>query len=123
MYSKRTEIGTIILSQNVIGKIVTDAVSGFAGRVLLCNAKGKVSMSDSKGVSFLEFETINDRPIIKIYVLIRFGAGITTITDNLINTVSRHTEFILGTAPEISVIVKGVFSRNVARRNIEVKRP
>lgn len=120
MYSKKTEWGEITISQSVFGKIVTEAAEPFGNRLQLCNAKGK-SVSSSDSGSFLEISEENGRPVLKVYVLIRFGAGITRITKGMIETIGERTEALLGVSPEsISVIVKGVFSKNVAKRNIEV---
>ena len=105
MYSKKTEWGEITISQSVFGKIVTEAAEPFGNRLQLCNAKGK-SVSSSDSGSFLEISEENGRPVLKVYVLIRFGAGITRITKGMIETIGERTEALLGVSPEsISVIV------------------
>ncbi len=120
MYSKKTEWGELAVAQSVFGRIAAEAAKPFGNRLQFCNARGKAVSSSDNG-SFLEISEENGRPIIKVYVLIRFGAGITRITNGMIERIGEQTETLLGVSPEsISVIVKGVFSKNVAKRNIEV---
>ena len=123
MYKRTTEIGSITLSKNVIGNIITDAISEMNGKLVLCNSKGKTGMLEIKNMTFVEISGENENPDIKIYVLVRFGTSISLITEMLIDAVKLRVRVVTGISPEtVAVVVKGVFSKNIAKRNIEVKK-
>ena len=123
MYDKKNEIGTISVGKSVLANIVADAVKAFDGRLVLCNAKGKVSPIDSMSVYFLDIDRLGSKTKIKVYVLVRFGAGIKQTTNQLIELVNRRLDELIGSeCAEISVVIKGVFSKNAGKRNIEVKK-
>ncbi|MCI8631296.1 MAG: hypothetical protein HFG67_03355 [Firmicutes bacterium] len=123
MYSKKNDIGTISVSKNVLGNIVADAVKTFDGRLVLCNSKGKISPIDSMSIYFLDIDRIGGKTKIKIYVLVKFGAGIKQTTNQLIEFVNCRLDELIGNdSADISVVIKGVFSKNVTKRNIEVKK-
>jgi len=124
-----TPDGTIVLSKNVIGRIVIESVRKFKGRVRISNQKGKTpGPARKRGVA----EAINNMEItmgseglnIKIYVVIDFGTSIGMVTDNLINEIHGRTKELTGLEPDsVAVIVKGMISKQqMTRRNIEVKR-
>lgn len=63
------------------------------------------------------------KPKIKIYVLVKFGAGIKHTADRLIEIVNQSISETIGKdAADVSVVIKGVFSKNIAKRHIEVKK-
>ena len=122
MYNKKNDIGTITVGKNVIGSIVTEAVKSFDGRLILCNSKGKVSSVDGMSY-FLDFDNAGGKTKIKIYVLVKFGAGIKHTADRLIEIVNQSISETIGKdAADMSVVIKGVFSKNIAKRHIEVKK-
>lgn len=123
MYKRTTEIGSITLSKNVIGNIITDAISEMNGKLVLCNSKGRTGMYEIKNMTFVEISGENENPDIKIYVLVRFGTSISLITERLIDAVKLRVRVVTGISPDtVAVVVKGVFSKNIAKRNIEVKK-
>ena len=110
MYKRTTEIGSITLSKNVIGNIITDAISEMNGKLVLCNSKGKTGMLEIKNMTFVEISRENENPDIKIYVLVRFGTSISLITEMLIDAVKLRVRVVTGISPEtVAVVVKGVF--------------
>ena len=42
MITVETEFGTITITKSVIGKIITDVIDEFEGKVIISNHKGKV---------------------------------------------------------------------------------
>ena len=123
MYSKKNEMGTISIGKNVIGSIVSEAVKSFDGKLILCNSKGKVNSVDGMSSYFLDFDNAGGKTKIKIYVLVKFGAGIKHTADRLIEIVNKSISETIGKdAADVSVVIKGVFSKNIAKRHIEVKK-
>lgn len=127
LYKQETENGSISIDKAVIGKIITEIVDKLHGKVLVSNHKGKISGFVSKlGV----IDEINNMEInlgkkgldIKLYIVIRFGTSINMITDHLIQNIKRDIEeYTSIEANSIAVVVTGMFSKQVVRRNIEVR--
>ena len=123
MYSKKNDIGIISVGKNVLGSVVIETVKTFNGKLVLCNSKGKVSPIDSMSVYFLDIDKTDRKTKIKIYVLVKFGAGIKHTTDRFIDIVNSRLNDLVGKdIVNVSVVIKGVFSKNIAKRHIEVKR-
>ena len=123
MYRIENENGSITLSKNMIGNIIENAADGLSGKAVLCNAKGKTGYAEKKSMSYFDADIKDHRLYIKIYILVKFGSSIKMVTNRIIDDVNDVLRTIFGyEAESVSVIVKGVFSKNVAKRNIEVKR-
>lgn len=127
LFRLETEIGSISLDRSVIVKIITDTVDKFNGKVLISNHKGKVSGFVSKlGVN----EEGNNMEInygekgldIRLYIIIRFGTSIRMVTEHLIQNIKKNIEeYTTIEANSIAVVVSGMFSKQIVRRNIEVR--
>ena len=112
-----TKYGKIHFSHsNVITRIVNKAVESCEGRVILQNYKGGLNAGS---IDIVECE---EGYQLKVYVVIRFGAGIKKCTSEIINSIYENTEKILGEKPQhVTVVVTGILSRNIARRHNEVR--
>jgi len=122
-----TEYGNILITKNVIGKIVLDVVAEYRGKVLISNHKGKFTgivgrLSGVDEISNMEILFDKDGvPDIKIYVIIRFGTSITKVTHSLIEKIQKKIYTLIERDPaSISVVVAGTISKNIAKRNIEI---
>ena len=110
------EYGTISVNHEVIAKIASIAASECYGLVGMAS-KNKYGMfellsrqNDFKGIEV----TINeDRIIIEMSVIIQYGTKISTVADNIIDTVKYYVESQTGFKVErIGVSVQGVRVQN-----------
>lgn len=127
LYKLETKEGTISIDKAVVGRIILEAVEQFKGKALISNHRGKVSGFAAK---FGGLDDANSMEInygkkgldIRFYILIRFGTSINRVTELLIETIKKNTEEITGLeVNSIAIIVTGVVSKQMARRNIEVR--
>lgn len=120
--------GYIAIDKAVIGRIVMEALSHFNGRVWLSNHKGKViglkqrranyDLSDHMDISMCE-KGLD----LRVFIVIRFGTSIGMITEQLIQEIKHDLErFTRIEANSIAVVVTGLISKQITKRNIEVKR-
>lgn len=133
MFDIETKLGGIHFSQNIVNKIVMEAVARCDGKAELHNYKGKyknvvpdlaskINLYDGEagGIEFLETE---DGFEIKVYVVLRFGASIKKTTSEIIDNICDDMKSIFNAEPnKVTVLVTGILSRNIAKRHIEVSR-
>lgn len=128
LYKEETENGSIIIGKAVIAKIVTETVAQFKGKVLISNYKNKATAFVAKiGVT----DDINNMDItmgekgldIKLYIVVKFGTSIGMVTNTLINDIHDKVYQYTSIEPNsVAIVVTGMISKNIARRNIEVRR-
>lgn len=117
MFDIETKMGKIHFSQNIMNRIVVKAIEECHGKVLLQNYKGGINAGN------VEFIRYDEGYELKVYIVIKFGTSIRNMTSQIIDSIYENTEKILGEKPQkVTVMVTGVISRNIARRNIEVSR-
>lgn len=117
MFDIETKMGKIHFSQSIVSKIAAKAVEDCRGKALLQNYKGGINAAS---VELIRHEEDYE---LKIYIVIKFGTSIKQTTSQIIDSIYENTEKILGKKPQkVTVIVTGVMSRNIAKRNIEVSR-
>lgn len=118
MLEKKTELGDIRFSRNVILKIIDDAAEKSDGKVTVQNFKGKYkSVMPGNNVIFKETEDGMD---IDVFVVIRFGASISNCARSMIEYINENVEKVMGEKPNVvRIIVTGVQSNEIARRHIE----
>ncbi len=128
-YKAETEYGTISITKAVIGKIITEAVDRLAGKVYICNQKGKIINNLFSRLGYFDDASnieINAGPSgldIRLYIVIRFGTSITKVTNQLIDEIETNIkEFTSIELNSISVVVAGTMARQIKKRYIEVKR-
>lgn len=125
---KEKDKGDILISENAIAQLVIDQIQTMRGRVLPATSKGK-RISPVKKVFGNEQEDSvqikvkgNDLSI-RVYVIVRIGVSISKTLDMLIEKIKQSVEESTGVAPSsVSVVVSGVLSKNIARRNMEVRK-
>jgi uncharacterized alkaline shock family protein YloU len=118
-YEVKTQNGTIVLDKAVLGQIIRREVAAFEGKVVLSNAKGK-PVGD--GVGFFDCAwSEEDAFELRVFVVLRFGAGIRVVTQELIRELRVRIETLTGVrASRIAIAVKGMLSKNLSRRNLEI---
>lgn len=133
MFDIETKLGDIHFSPNIVNKIAEKAVEGCGGKVMLHNYKGalkdvmpvmasKMNLYDESAAG-VEVTKLDDGYMMKVYVVIKFGTSIKTVTSEIIDSIYENAEIILGRKPErVTVVVTGVVSKNIAKRHIEISR-
>lgn len=123
-----TDLGNIVVSKAAVGKIITEAVDRFEGKVIISNNKGKVpgfvskigGMDDSNTMEINYTEQGLD---IRVFVVLRFGTSITQVTNKLVNEIHENVKKMTGMEPSnVAVVVTGMISKKIAPRHIEVTR-
>ena len=133
MFELETKLGEIKFSPGIINRIVLDAVESCDGRAEILNYKGKY-MNVVPGIASrmnlydeeaggIQVQEEADGVFIRIFIVMRFGASIKKTTTRIINYVYEYTEKIFGEKPKkVTVVVTGTFSKNIAKRHIEVSK-
>ena len=128
MITVETEFGTITITKSVIGKIITDVIDEFEGKVIISNHKGKVPGLVSKiggmdEISNMEINLTEQGLDIRIFVVLRFGTSITRVTNQLVDEIHRRVRKMTAMEPNsVAVVVTGMISKHIAPRHIEVTR-
>ena len=130
MLEHKTNLGEICFSKNIINRIVQDAVQEWDGRVLLQNYRGRyfnvanlasrLSHQDEEAAS-IKLRQTDGRMYITVYVVVRFGTSISKVTRSICEYVDTNLESVMNERPGgVRVVVTGVLSRDIVRRNIIV---
>lgn len=127
LYKLETKEGSISIDKAVIGKIILQAVEQFKGKVLISNHKGKVSgitvkFGGTDDINYMDITLGSKGLDIRFYIVIRFGTSINKVTEQLIQTIKRDVEEFTGLeANSIAIVITGMVSRQLSKRNIVVK--
>jgi uncharacterized alkaline shock family protein YloU len=130
LYKVETSVGSVSITKTAIGSIVIKSAQNFKDNLKISNQKGKIPKFTKKigggdaTVNSLDITMSSNGLDIRIYVVMNFGTSIGTVTNELIEEVYNQIEKLTGTAPNsVAVIITGMIAKKqVARRNIEVKR-
>ena len=128
VYTIETDLGNITVTKMAIGKIVTKAVGKWNGKVLITNHKGKLTnimtrLTGNDVSNYMDIDFEEEGLDLKIYAAVKFGTSIGTVTNSLIEDIHDGIKKTIGIEPlSVSVVVTGTISRNIARRNIEVRK-
>lgn len=133
MFDHKSKLGEIHFSNNIIYRIVSEAIAEYGGKVEILNYKGKY-MNMVPGIAS-KMNIINEEagsiqvkegeggPVITVYVVIHFGTSIKKATEKIIDNIYDIMERIMGVKPKtVRVIVTGTLSKNIVKRHIEVSR-
>ena len=126
--SKDTQLGTITVNDNVIAKAILRSTIGMKDKLFFATEKGKLLGSPSR-VSASELsgnliiEERDGKYNIVLYVVTSFGASIKNVTETVFDMMQKEMQTMFPDQ-EGTLIIKivGVKSKNIAERNIEVKR-
>ncbi len=127
-YKVDTPRGYIGMEKAVIGKIIVEVIDGLGGRAVISNKNGKVTgpiarIGGLEDKNHIEI-TMNDQKSmdIRIYVVIRFGSSISMVTETLIAEIKKQVEYHTDIeVNSVAVMVTGMISKNISKRNIEVR--
>ncbi len=129
-YKIKTSKGSISMEKTVIGKIIVEVVDQLGGKAVLSNKNGKVTGSIARIGGLLEEKnhieiTMNEDEKsmdIRVYVVIRFGSSISMVTETLIAEIKRQVEYHTDIeVNSVAIMVTGMISKNISKRNIEVR--
>ncbi|MDR2132273.1 MAG: Asp23/Gls24 family envelope stress response protein [Clostridiales Family XIII bacterium] len=118
-YEVKTQGGTITLDRAVLGHIIRREAAAFGGKVVLSSAKGKPVGED---VGFFDCEWSDEGSFeLRVFVVLRFGASISAVTMELIRRLRARIDALTGVrASRVVIAVKGVLSKNISRRDLEI---
>ncbi|MGI6722027.1 MAG: Asp23/Gls24 family envelope stress response protein [Anaerovoracaceae bacterium] len=126
---KKTEYGNIAITRNAVGQVLMRAVEKHRHNVMLSNRKGRVigkitRLSGYNQIDDMEIFFDDDGAVsVKVYLVIRFGASITRTCVHIVDDIHSGLVSVMGREPKVvTVAVKGILSKNLAKRNIEVSR-
>ncbi|MDR2088038.1 MAG: Asp23/Gls24 family envelope stress response protein [Clostridiales Family XIII bacterium] len=118
-YEVKTQGGTIALDRAVLGQIIRRETAAFPGKVMLSNAKGK-PVGDDSGFFDCAWSEAGAFEL-RVFVVLRFGVSISAVTQELIRRLRTRIEALTGVrAARVVIIVKGVLSKHISRRNLEI---
>lgn len=128
--SRETQLGTISISNLLYAQIIARGFEQEACRERIWPAtrKGRL-ISGGQKLNLSEFAShidvdndfVENSVDLEFSVIVKFGASIRSLTDQLANYVAAAVEEKTGKKPsQIKIKIAGVKSRQVARRNLEV---
>ena len=128
-YITRNDYGAIAVNTRVISKIIVKNLLEMKDCFVLCNKKGKLIKKnptpfiDPDYYDAVEIIDNNKEFSIKIYLIPKFGKSISEMTDRLLEKIEKDFELIQLRKPDkITISIKGILSRTITKRNIEVTR-
>ncbi|MDR0518489.1 MAG: Asp23/Gls24 family envelope stress response protein [Clostridiales Family XIII bacterium] len=123
LYKEKTDRGKIKFGGNIVGCIARRVIADTDGRALAADSRGRI-VKDRHGAGD---EQVVDAHIeggalhVKMYIVVRFGSSISKVTGDIDRAFREAVPAITGLdVGELSIFVKGLISKNVTKRNIEV---
>ena len=125
----RNDYGAVAVNTRVISKIVVNNLLDMSDYFVLCNKKGKLIKKnptpfiDPDYYDAVEITDNNKEFSIRIYLIPKLGKSISVMTDTLIEKIEDDFNLINLRKPDkITISIKGVLSRTITKRDIEVTR-
>ncbi|MDR1135283.1 MAG: hypothetical protein LBL49_03760 [Clostridiales Family XIII bacterium] len=124
-YERTTPGGVITLDKGVAGSIIKREVSRFDGKILLSGPKSKYYKNETVDKladdgAFFDMGGADGERTLRVYVVIKLGVSIGGVTEQLIKAISESIFELIGVKVCVSIIIKGVLSKNFSKREIEV---
>lgn len=127
IYALQTERGKVNIARLVLRKITREVISRFSEVVYIANEKGQSTsllnmMSENKEVNFIQIKKAEDKIVIKINVVLKFGVSISNTSKKIIAETKKEIFNLTGIEID-SVIVNiiGLKSKNIVKRDIQIK--
>lgn len=126
MIGFENELGEIVLTENVVARVVTETARSFGGRILFSSQKGKLLKVGNTGrehLNFIEVEETEDGKVdIRFYVIIRFGTSISSITEELGPAIRENVPKVAGVeVGSLIMTITGVKSKKIGKRSLEIE--
>lgn len=125
---KVTDLGFITVNDSVIAKTLINAADKAEGKLFFANDKGKILTSHQRisiGELLGNFEIYeqDEKYVLSFYTIIKFGASIKEVTEKVLDDLElQMKEMFPEYGGELNLKIVGVISKNIAERDIEVKR-
>ncbi|MDR3224709.1 MAG: Asp23/Gls24 family envelope stress response protein [Clostridiales Family XIII bacterium] len=125
LYREKTDSGKIKYDEIIIGNIARRVISGTDGRAVASDAKGRLvkggpgpGSNDDQIVDAQFHDGVLD---VKMYIVIRFGSSISKVIEDIDRSFRAAVPAVTGAeVGDFSIFVKGLLSKNISKRNIEV---
>ena len=125
----RNDHGAVAVNKGVIERMILQDLLDMSDKVILCNKKGKL-IKEKPNIFFdpdmfdsIEVYEKKQKIRVKVYIVTIFGSSISDIADEIFTKIEAGFDLLRLPKPGvISVNVKGVMSRTLVKRNIEVVR-
>ena len=124
----KTNLGTIVVNNNVIAKMIIKAAEKTGDKLLLSNAKAKplgsaakISSGDLTG-NFV-MEEVKGKYHLSFYAVVMFGSSISGVSKTVLDSIENDLkEMFPDKGAHISLHIVGIKAKQIALRNIEVTR-
>lgn len=125
----RTEYGAVTVSDVVLKKMIVDDILSFSDSIIPCNQKGKPiktgifsGMNELLGAVEITGDTARkDEVVVRIYFIAKFGTALNELVNALFKKVENDFAVLsLDEPAEIVACIKGVISKKIAKRDIEI---
>ena len=126
MMQYKTEKGTVTMDSNVFSMIALETALRREEIFAVTNARGKRIRTRGTGrenLGFIEvgFTEKDDEIDLRIYVILNFGKSIRTVAKEFGREVRESIREITGiSVRNLTMVVTGVKSRKIARRELEI---
>ena len=117
LYKTETVQGAISISGSVIARIIFEAASRLPGHVFLANHKGKMIAKKQRLGAFdtkdyCEMTMGLQGLDIRVFILVRFGTSIGSVTEQLIEDIKADIERMTGIeVNSTAIVVSGLISK------------
>ncbi|MDD3537212.1 MAG: hypothetical protein PHH65_02990 [Eubacteriales bacterium] len=124
LYREVNTIGAVSINHSVVDELIADAFQPYEKKAWLANYKGGVSdvMIRIRNFDALaeKVVTMSEKGIfIRLYIMLRFGSSIADVTGGIMDRLAFSLmEYLELPIDNIEIVVTGMLSKNVARRNI-----
>lgn len=126
MITVATDAGKITVPKSVIGNIVKYVIDSYKGKVILSDSKGRVNklaykLGTKEKADNIQVQKTPDGINIRAFVVLRFGTSIKETSHRLIGDIRATIKEATGIDTEnISIVITGMISKNIAPRHIEI---
>lgn len=111
-----TETGEIVFSENAVKSVIKGAVDASDGKAYIYRYRSRY-MPMLPAITIEEGDEGYD---IVVYIVVRFGTSISKVSNKILDNIYKNLESAFNIVPDsVKVIVTGVQSKDIARRNIE----
>lgn len=125
----RNDFGAVAVNKGVIERMIIEDVLGMSDELMLCNKKGKpikdkpTPIIDPDYFDAVEVNEKKGRANVKIYVLVKGGANISAVAEEVFDKVEADFDMLRLHKPNsVSVKVRGIITDEIVKRNIDVVR-
>ena len=126
--SKKTRLGTVTVNNNVIAKVILRAAEKTEGKLFLSSERGRrLGVASRIGVGDIsgnfEIEEKEGAYYLSFSGIVQFGSSIKSVTDTVLDHIQEEMQQLFPChRGVITLHIVGVKSKQIAERDIEVKR-